>query len=228
LSVLVLTGYDDEIKRLGDLVSQSAMIYAHRRGFAFHRERWYHSRMHPSFQKVEFVLSGLLKHEYVIWIDSDAIVTNFEVDPIPECKPGINLSKDWGKQVDKNGGSIPDCIHFSAGIFVATRESVPVFQYLLEQKHWYFKIDLEQAALQEGVLKHSWIRNLVHIHPRRFLNSVDAHLGEIIDPETGRLLHEDNPVVEPWEPGDFICHITGRSLEEKMKQVRKYLRTGEF
>jgi hypothetical protein len=226
--VLVLTGYDNAIKPLGDLTSISAMIYAVRNSFDFHCERTYHSRMHPSFQKVECVLSGLLTHRYVIWIDSDAIVTNFDFTPITKCWPGINVSKDWGKQIDSSGRKIPDYTHFSMGIFVATRAAAPVFWYLLQQKQWYFKIALEQAALQEGVENYGWIRDLVHVHPRRFLNSVDAHLGEIIDPETGRLLHEDNPVLEPWQPGDFICHVTGRSLEEKLKQVGHYLMTGGF
>jgi len=230
MQITVLTGYDDAFAGVGDLTTPRIAEYADTHGFYYRCQRHYHTSTHPSFQKVELALQELISlADVVIWIDADALITNNFINPLQRCKPGLNVSQDWGRQEDKEKNGIPLTHHFSMGIFVATREAVPVLKWLLYQTQWYFHPLWEQSALQEGMEKHDWIYKLVHIHPRRFMNSVDEELGHLIDSETGREYHDGNPPQEPWQVGDWLCHLTGRPNEERIKRINQFhtdVRTG--
>jgi hypothetical protein len=231
IKTLVLTGYDDGMKEVGDLTSLLMRSYAYFHSFDFRCVREYHQRMHPSFQKMEQILLELESYDRVVWIDADAVITNFRTNLDWFVEDGINVSEDWGKPVSDvtdNHKPLPLTRHFSMGIFVSTKEAIPVFRWVLEQKHWYWKMSFEQSAMQDGATDHGWIRKLVHIHPNRVMNSVDAALGELIDPRTGRLAHEGNPVRTPWALGDWLCHLTGRSNAERLKRIEHYVKTGSF
>lgn len=228
MSTLVLTGYDDAMACVGELTRPSIENFANRWGFNFECIREYHDRKHPSFQKVEAILDWLTYYENIIWIDADSIITNHVINPLSFSKPGLNVSTDWGRPQDFYEKDIPFMQHFSMGNFVVTPEFIPSFEWVLKQEQWWFKPQWEQSATQEGVGSGDIPSDLVHIHPRRFLNAVDKSLGEIIDPKTGRPFHHGNPVSEPWSPGDFLCHVTGRTPVERIKQFDIYFRTGAF
>jgi hypothetical protein len=225
MDTMVLTGYDDNMAEVGYLTSGLMSEYARRQGFEFYRIREYHKLMHASFQKVESVIHFLVSgFSHVIWIDADTLVTNLDFSPISDCKPGLNVSRDWG---NVNPGAKHDS-HFSMGNFVATPEAIPLFKYALNQTQWHW-VDpgLEQAAIQEGHDNHQWIRDLVTVHNRRWSNSVDAGLVDIIDPKTNRPFHEDNPVHEPWEPGDWLLHLTGRPKWARAQNLENFFKTGK-
>lgn len=204
----LVTGYDDQMSSIGDLTCPIMEEYANYHDFSFTCVKQYHSRMHPSFQKVEAVLDAFKQSDTVIWMDADVIVTNKKIDPFYQfsfAEPGLNMSRDvWPL-------SVPDTFNFTAGVMVSTREAIPVFEWLLTQEHRFFSPPWEQAALRDG-MQHEWIRSLVHVHDRRVMNSLPFN----------------EHVPEPWQPGDWVCHLSGLSNDVRVEQFKRYKTQGNF
>lgn len=185
---IVLTGYDDAMSSVGDLTAPLIADYAARHGFEYHCMRQFRGGVSPQWQTAEAVVACLASFDIVLWIGADVAVSESRFDPVPFLGPGLNVSLDWGP-------SASDDTFFSTGSYAATRESLPLWSLALKKIDVWGNCELwEQSALQEVCRERPEYLSLVHVFPRRFFNSVPVEL-------------QPN-AVEPWRPGDWLCHMT--------------------
>lgn len=185
---LVLTGYDDAMAEVGDRVSRTHERYAAKWGFRFVRHRSYQGGEHPSWQKLRIVTSYLRDCDVLLWLDADTVVTNegFDFRSL-EPRAGILASADW---------NCSDGTRFSAGNYVAyagdrTFDLLSAAQTL---RQYAGRPNWDQDAMQDLSLR-AWWEGVVTILPNRALNSVPVQAQPT--------------AVAPWQPGDFLCHLTG-------------------
>lgn len=196
MTTLLLTGYDEAFRPLGDLTSPLMQSYASRNGFDFHCARQFPASVPPSWHKIELVLFGLRQFERVIWLDADQKITN--PDYVPDMREGFHASQDWG----------PDAIgpeQFSMGAFVVCRDAAKLFDLMADKREgrmgeWCW----EQSSMRELFAAN---RDCMHIHSRRTFNAVP------------KAVHK--AVIEPWEPGDWCAHMTHLTIEKRVKLFRK-------
>lgn len=199
---LVLTGYDDAMACVGELTAPRHQEYADFHDCDFHCIRDFHKDNSPSWQTGERVAEQLKSYDMVIWLGADVIVTNLYLEPFDQFRPGLNASQDWA-----NNATEP--FHFSMGSYAATKESLPLWNAALAKAGvWANKPLWEQSALQEACREDPQLFSLVTVFPRRFFNAVPYGF------------HENIP--EPWQPGDWLCHLTGSGNERRLGFIRSY------
>lgn len=199
---LVLDGFDENMSSVGNLTVISHRLYAERQGYSFETVRSYKAGSHPSWQKLEIIRDRLNDYDCILWLDADVVVTNMsiQISDILGNMEGIVCSRDWCLE-----GS-----DFSAGVLIITRcmGSRQVIDAAMRKTEWKNKLLWDQSALQEVYHKDEGLRGVFHILPRRTLNSVPSDA--------------QSEAVEPWQSGDFICHLTGISNALRIFLFDKY------
>lgn len=215
MTTLLLTAYDSAMAPIGDLTSPLMLAYANRHGFDFHCSRVFGNRIEtesePYWQKIWDIKMLMNRgnpcgklYDRLMWLDADQMVTN--PDWTPPWTSGFHASLDWGVDaVDDN--------HFSACGFVVCADSLNVI-YATAAKHEEFEgVPFpEQAAMRrfreygDYSIKKSLQENM-HIHPRRVFNAVPTEICE------------DAP--EPWQLGDFCCHLTHLDVHSRVEVFYK-------
>ena len=96
MNILILTGYDDNIKELGEATDVSKRAYAELHGYDFHVKRDYITETHPSWQKIQAVRDRLRDYDAVVWFDSDTVITNpdIKIEDIISDRL-FTVSHDW-------------------------------------------------------------------------------------------------------------------------------------
>jgi hypothetical protein len=140
-----------------------------------------------------------------LWLDADTIVTNHltKVEDIVGDMKGIIFSRDW-ESIDK-----PE--YLSAGNFIVTncKESFNLLEYTRTKKNWERHPLWEQSAFREAFTDgFEDIRQAFHILGRKILNAVPADA--------------QRHAVEPWSYGDFLCHLTGISNDQRVRLFWKH------
>lgn len=192
MKTLLLTGYDDTFKPIGDLTAPLMQKYASRHGFDFLCARQYLPEIPASWQKVLHIGGTLFRYDRIICLDADQKVTNFDFE-VPECI-GFQASLDWGPDAVDNS-------FFSMGAFVVDQKCGAFMSYLLNCMGYrlndpFWEQDSARDYYRAGT-------GGMTIHPRRVFNAVPL----ICQPEA----------VEPWQPGDWCAHITSRSIEDRVR-----------
>lgn len=206
MKTLVLTGYDDGFAWLGDKTLASKEAWARRHGAAFDCVRKYEPGSHPSWQKLRVLEVALRTHDVVIWLDADSVVTNPDIPPahfLPRAGCALTVSKDWSVYDPAH-----EYRHFSMGNFcLLGRPAGRRLIWLAGEKVEYRNGGLwEQGALHAVLTEMPSQRRLVDIRPRRELNAVPV---------------ECQPAaVEPWQPGDFLAHLTGADKSTRLKALK--------
>lgn len=191
-TTLVLTAYDDRFEPLGRLTTPDKEKYAalHKCDFKLARSR--PKGLAPLWWKQYLVADALAEYGAVIWMDADMMITNPEVD-LEGLADGIHLSKDWGEDATEDG-------HFSCGAYFASFQALEVFDHceIYQDRHPNAPFG-DQDALRDS---YRILPDLFRIHPRRMFNAVPIEVHP--------------SVVEPWQPGDFLCHLTMLPLADRV------------
>ena len=203
---LVLTGYDDNGAKIGDLTSELMAKYAVRHGFSFKCNRKYESDTHPSWQKLGLVRRELLNYDRVLWMDMDVVVTNPRIDfrNIEEHFEGLIFSFDW----EYREPSL-----FSAGIFIA-KHCPRSFRFLDEvltkigYSQWEHNCTTDQGAMREVYGSDCEWRDCVKVLPHIYLAPVPVEA----QPKS----------IDPWVPGNFLCHLTGIDNDRRVELFHKF------
>ena len=205
---LVLTGYDDNGAKIGDLTSDLMAKYAARWGFSFKCNRKYEVDTFSSWQKLGLVRRELLNYDLVLWMDMDVVVTNPLVDfrKISEYFEGLTFAFDWEY-------GAPHTDMFSAGVFIA-KHCPRSFRFLDEAmtKTKFSKREnfttTDQGALREVYNSSCEWRDCVRVVPHSVLNSVPKE----VQPKS----------FDPWVPGNFLCHLTGIGNDRRVELFHKF------
>ena len=201
MKILVLTGADAAMARVADLTSANHRAYATRHGYDFERVTEYPTDCHPSWHKLALIKARLPHYEGILWLDADSVITNPAIRVQSLARgPGLTVSRDWTHPNPED-----EVKHFSLGNFIFTNcpGSFEVLEKASLRTEWMNQPLWEQQAIQEEYRANPDIRQHIHICPRRTLNAVPA-LPETTGPE-------------PWEPGDFLCHLTFQPNEKRVE-----------
>lgn len=198
---LLLTGHDDAMAPVGNLTTPLMCEYAERHHFDFECSRDYPADRDPMWRKVTLVEAALTKYDMVMWLDADTIITN-PAKVWGGATNGVHMSRDWG--TDARVADMSTCN------FATFPDSLPLWRLIASHaSSREFAPFHEQGALRDFYAEHQWVRDLVHVHPRRAFNAVPPEIEGI---------------VEPWQVGDWICHMTNIPNTERVDLFHKIVR----
>jgi len=220
MKTLILTGCDAAMKRVGDISAPNIHAYARRHGYDFERISEYPGDCHPSWHKLQIVIDRINDDrlgmpDRIAWFDADVVITRPDqsLDFCKHRQAAIHVSRDW---TDCEPEKIQ---HFSFGNFIldlstkGKRAAVEgLFRKAQQKTQWKNAPLWEQQAMQELYVEDEDARSLFAIHPRRTFNAVPA------------LPSTSGP--EPWQPGDFLAHLTFISMDEREQLLPEYVMAG--
>jgi len=201
MKTVVLTAWTPNMEIVVDMLSPTKIAYARKHGYEFRGHILEEKpNEHPAWGKLALLLEVLPQFDRLLWIDADSFVTNPEIalDQIPQID-GLTASRDWG--IDS---TLRD---FSSAGMILTPKALPLIEAASRKKHWANCPLWDQNGLREAARE---FKNLLHILPRRTLNAVPQALHPF--------------AIEPWQKGDFLCHLTCKSNEERKKFLDHFFR----
>ncbi|MFZ4115095.1 MAG: hypothetical protein ACOYK6_00050 [Chthoniobacterales bacterium] len=192
MKTLVLTAWTENMEEVVKITSPTKIEYAHKHGYEYSGhvlER--KPDEYPAWGKLRLLLDVLPTVDRLLWIDADSFVTNSEIslEQIPHID-GLTASRDWG--IDST------LLDFSSAGMILTQKALPLLEAASRKTHWANHPLWDQDGLREAARE---FKNLLHVLPRRALNAVPQRLHPF--------------AVEPWQEGDFLCHLTCKSNEER-------------
>lgn len=206
--MLLLTGYNSDQAPLGDLTAPLMEAYAKRHRLGFRCVRFSATGKEAYWQKIIETLRAFDEgFDRVFWLDADQTITNMEWAPPDEYhsehgdREDFIASRDWG-----NDAGWSD---FSMCGYIAHAKSRKAFEWVNERHDEFIDGDFPEQT------------------PMRI--SVQSLLGGNWDSKTRRQFNavpdEVSPgnVVEPWQPGDFACHLTMLPLQERVALFHKIM-----
>lgn len=202
MKTLLLTAFDRAMAPIGELTVPLMLAYANRHGFDFHCTRNFEVGCQPYWQKVWDIhaftsLSNPVRHQYdrIMWLDCDQVITNPEWTP--QWTDGFHASLDWGIDAyDDN--------HFSACGFVVCKDAFGILSTAASLHYLFRERDFpEQEALRHIRREGNDGERGMTTHPRRVFNAVPKEICE--------------EAPEPWERGDFCCHLTHVPCERRVE-----------
>ena len=191
---VVLTAWTENMHSIVEITSPTKIEYARKHGYEY-RDHIFNEKTdeHPAWGKLALLLDVLPTVDRLLWIDADAFITNPEIslENIPHID-GLTASRDWG--IDAS------LLDFSSAGMILTPKALPLVEAASRKTHWANCPLWDQNGLREAARE---FRNLLHILPRRALNAVPQELHPF--------------AVEPWQEGDFLCHLTCKTNEVRKK-----------
>jgi hypothetical protein len=221
MKTLIITAFDKNIEKFANVCNVSKEEYCKKWGLTFisHEIRDI-EETHPAWQKLQILIDhiNLNQYDYIVWLDSDIIITNynFDIRTLFDDKYALIFPEDWHapEGYDPKGRLFSSC---SIIINCKTSFSLEILNEsnkLTEFKNYGC---WDQSALFTVINGNEHYNDLVHRVPRRILNAVDPLVGTI---DKGR-----PKATEPWQPGDFLVHLTGLGDYElnRMPLVKYYM-----
>ncbi len=201
---LVLTGYDDRMAKVGLRTSASMRAYCGRHGLQFECVRSFAAGSHPSWQKLQLLLDRLPEFHEILWLDADTLITNQETNIFANCSTlpwPLIVSRDWGEASPAKWPT-----HFSMGNFLVRRAAIEMLAVAQGREEWKNQMFWEQSAIQALAAEDpkKW---RVMVLRRRALNAVPLEL---------------RPAPDPWQPGDFLAHLTSESNDARLAWINQY------
>lgn len=215
MKILIITAYDDHIKTLGEGCDVSKEEYCKKWGFTFVSHKIKPKEgVHPSWQKLQILIDhiNLNVYDYIVWLDSDIIITNynFDIRTLFEDKYALMFPEDWCSPPGYN----PKSKWFSAcGIIINCKTPDALNILLQANKNTYYQNSgcWDQSALMGLINNKKEINDKVHRLPRRTLNAVDKDA----DYREG---------MEVWKHGDFCVHLTGLGdHKNRLPKIQYYM-----
>lgn len=194
MKTVVLTAWTENMEAVVNITSATKIEYAHKHGYEYRGQLLEKKpNEYPAWGKLQLLLDILPTTDRLLWIDADSFVTNPEItlESFPYIE-GMTASRDWG--IDAG------LLDFSSAGMILTQKALPLIEAASRKTHWANYPLWDQNALREAARD---FRNLLHVLPRRALNAVPQKLHPF--------------AIEPWQEGDFLCHLTNKSNEERKK-----------
>lgn len=207
-AILVVTGYNDKYSIVGDVTWKGWKAYADFHGYDFSCIRNYPdaAKIIGAWHKLRIIREALMRHEWVFWADADTVCTNFSVRLerwLEAYDADLHVSRDWFPN---------DAVNFTtcAGLWRAGQLTTRLLSLAESKTQYIHKEYYDQTALQEVVAEQNSLRLRVNVWPRRDMAAVPS------------FCHEE--VVEPWQPGDFLAHLTFIQWSHRRKSALEFQR----
>lgn len=220
MNMLILTGYDRNMRELAELCLPSKQAWADRYGVKLHVLRDNYPtdfpKEHgaPSFQKLRHIRFWLERYDVVFWMDADSVITNQVANPFAMAQSVIDcgawpfaVSADY-KRPDEDHR--PWWNQWSAGhaIWFDDSRAFSLLDSAMTRTEFMWSGLWDQDALQ-SVITHHGSQHRPQIHPTRSMNSVLPGLTGWDEAD--------------WQPGDFLCHFTGIDRDQRLDIARKFI-----
>jgi len=200
MKILILTAYDDHIQALGEACDISKKEYSEKWGYSFISKKINKIEgTHPSWQKLQILIDhiNLNQYDYIVWLDSDIIITNytFDIKTLFDDNYALTFPEDWCAPPGYN----PRAKYFSAcAIIINCKTTVALDIIKTANADPYYKNSgcWDQSALMGVLGSNKEFNDKVHRVPRSILNAVDREA----DFREGMYV---------WQHGDFCVHLTG-------------------
>jgi hypothetical protein len=188
----------EEYKKSIELCLKSHKKYCEKHNYDYITdETIFDDTRHPSWSKIKLIQKYLPNYEYLLWIDADAMITNYDI--VAESLLSdkfLLISSDW------NG--------INAGVFIIRND--PMSFDFLDDVWNNYKGDVtdgwwEQNAIQYFAETEKYKPHIEVLdgEKRKLLNSYDKE---------HTIKHSWKPNQSYWTEGDFIIHFPGKVKEE--------------
>ena len=201
---LVLSGYDDAMKAVGDRCTPTHEAYAIHHGYDHEVVREYLPTSHPSHQKVRLLSERIERYDAIMWLDADTVVFGgLTIEGFKGHQHVMDISVDWCAPV-LDDDRPERTTYVSCGNFILwntpnTREFIDYWERYSERYAVRPICCWEQDGLRAAMQASLWFNDRVRRHPRRILNAVHETC-------TNRNFPDRAP--KPYQPGDFLLHLT--------------------
>ncbi len=182
MRTLLLTGYDPRMAPIGELTTPLMEAYAVRHGFDFRCLRIPAGEF--PYPHTAATRDALDDYDRVLWLDADQIITNPAV--LPPDGGGFHASLDWGRDATEPG-------HFSLCGYAADRSVRGMFAAAADMREQWRSEPFPEQGPMRRLYAEGWAA-MTTIHPRRVFNAVPIEVHPTVQ--------------EPWQPGDWQCHLT--------------------
>jgi hypothetical protein len=207
MKVLILSGYDDAMKEVGDRCTATHRKYAERRGYDCEVVRHYRPDTHPSHQKIRLIQERIDKYDRIMWLDADSVVMDHRLR-IEDCfgMDGVmDISVDWCAPTEDDDGDGPwATTYVSCGNFIIanTPDTHRFLDTWAKYSERYAKRQVccwEQDGLRAAMQADEWFNRMVIRWHRCTFNAVHPTC-------VNRNFPDRAP--KPYEPGNFLLHLT--------------------
>jgi mannan polymerase II complex MNN10 subunit len=221
LKIIVYTLFDEKYYGLANITAPNKMEYCEKHGYEFkyRADKFFYT--HIGFEKIHRVLEIFEKEECDIlyWCGADTLITNMNI----KITDLMDKEHDFFICGDANG------INADSFIIKNTPIAKQLFQDVLDfQLNNNYKYEKENLYLNEQETLVEFIKeryaSITKICPQRHMNSYNYdlypthHFGEQFASKKDYLGNDGN-----WQPGDFLIHFPGQSLEGKITYSNHYL-----
>jgi hypothetical protein len=193
--MIIVTAYDDNYKEIGDLTSEINYRYAKKWNYSFCCHRIDTKKKHPSWMKIDYLIQSIEDHEYAMWIDADAVITNDKIN----CNQWLSPQHDI--VIGEFQGQI------NCGVMFLNKNARPLLKKINDQFQFINRFPWEQGALSHLMQFHEWKSRILTVS-RDFFNQGD------------NLFNKDCHT--PWNCDSFLFHASAR--DNKMKHLLEKLK----
>lgn len=209
MNILVLSGYDDAMKEVGDRCAATHKQYAERHGYAHEVVREYRTDTHPSHQKIRLLKERIDKFDAILWLDADTVVMDmgFRLSHYDDVGGTMLISIDWcaPEEYDSLTANMQVAYYVSCGNFLL-RNTPDTACFLAEwEKHSAKYATRQVCCWEQDGLRAAMMSDIdgfgskvTRLH-RRMLNAVHHTCVNGNFPDRAP---------KPWQPGDFLLHLT--------------------
>jgi len=197
MKVAVVTGSTAEFRPVLDVTMPSKREYAAKHGYDL-IEITFSTVHHLGFARLERAFDVSHGYDITLWIDGDSVITNQDVrvEDMAGDTP-FTASLDWSPESPE--GDI------STGNFIIRPDYSFLEMVYYDEKEAFFDHPCQEQQTMNEVKK-KW-PSLFTVHPQNVLNSV---------PVQCECWSEAKPIVIPWQPGDFLAHLTATTNERRI------------
>ena len=219
MNIAQISLWDEAYRPLAEITYfHNKLDYCNRRGYEAHYmdSGFVYEKAQIGFEKMRFILRLFEERPHLDWIHftgCDTLVTNFEVRIEDILEPWKD-SRHMVVCFDGNGMNVDSFLIRNSpqgrGLMRWVLDVKP--QY--EGHYWY-----EQQALIDFYFKAQGAQEIIQALPQRVMNS---YLYDLY-PEWRDRPHVDHTGHDgDWRPGDFILHLPGISLSERIRIMTEF------
>jgi hypothetical protein len=201
MTYAIVSIHTPNFKELSDVTWPNKVEYANRHSYKSQAKTDGFLLEHASGEKIPFIREYLKANpdvEWVWWLDTDTLITNYT----KKIEEFLDNDYHFIITTDNNG--------INAGSFFVRNspESLAYLDYMLEQyptfkeQHGFFA---EQECMVATYKMPEW-QPLIKIIPQKLINAYDVWPNTWIDFST----------FASWEPGDFVVHWPGSTMETRL------------
>jgi len=196
----IVTAYTSNIQELSDISYDSLVQYGTKHRIPVNRELLVNLERPASWYKIKCILDAFKHSEYVMWIDSDTIIVNYNFD-ITEI---LNSSEIYVSR-DING------INCGVMIWKNTTNSIEILNKIWSMTeflnhHWW-----EQAAFRKLYdANYNKMQTITEIVDQSKINAYDYSLYGLSYPQ-GQICDSS-----------MILHLPGLSLQRRIEILKHY------